>query len=115
MTNRCTGSISPSHCEYYGRWSFSNNLCALTVARGMLWTPFVDSVSPPFKCPHPEGLRYVNNATLDLAMAQVLVGFVTVEKFIWPTEVQLWNEKEQLAVCLQGTVEMRRVLMRTKT
>ncbi|XP_026277176.1 uncharacterized protein LOC113205680 [Frankliniella occidentalis] len=112
VVHRCTGGMAPNQCEYFNRWSWSAGICALISAKGMPWSPAFNSMTPAFKCPVTVGLRHVRNASLDLDALVQWDASMTLDKHIWPFELQLHNEADKLAFCVQGIVEYHRILIK---
>ncbi|XP_034249945.1 uncharacterized protein LOC117650547 isoform X1 [Thrips palmi] len=48
---RCTGAVSPAMCEKFNTWIFTNSICDMMVAKHMAWSPMMQFINPPFKCP----------------------------------------------------------------
>ncbi|KAK3916131.1 Aspartate carbamoyltransferase [Frankliniella fusca] len=117
VIHRCTDGLGPNQCEYFNRWSWSAALCSLAVAKGMVWSPSIDSISPPFKCPVSAGLKHVRNASLDARVLEQYAARSPIEweKHSWPFEFQLFNEEDKLTFCVQGVGEYRRVIVKKET
>lgn len=110
---RCRDGTAPNQCEYFTRWSWTSGLCRLLSAKGMVWTPLLEAISPPYVCPHAAGREIIiRNATMDMEVVDKVLPIGGVEKHIWPFEVQLWNELGQLPMCLRAVAEPRRITVR---
>ncbi|XP_052133622.1 uncharacterized protein LOC113217125 isoform X2 [Frankliniella occidentalis] len=113
--HRCLGGIGPNQCEYFTRMGWSTGLCELAVAKNMIWTPFVDKITPTFKCPAAAGFHQLRNATLDLSSFEKEGFHLPWERYIWKVHLRVLNEMDQIALCFNGTFEVRRVLVRKES
>ncbi|XP_034240729.1 uncharacterized protein LOC117644975 [Thrips palmi] len=106
IITKCTGAKSPNLCEYYLRWVWTAAICRLIPTRGMIWSPIYDTFEPPYTCPVPPGHFLVRNATVDVDAAMALMPD-KLYKYIWPVEVQLYDEHGEMIVCFVATGEAR--------
>ncbi|XP_026293225.2 uncharacterized protein LOC113217125 isoform X6 [Frankliniella occidentalis] len=112
---RCSGGVGRNQCEYFTGLKWTTNLCELATAKNMLWTPFVDKITPTFKCPYKAGFHQLRNATLDLSSFEKEGFHLPWERYIWKVHLRVLNEMDQIALCFNGTFEVRRVLVRKES
>ncbi|XP_052133621.1 uncharacterized protein LOC113217125 isoform X1 [Frankliniella occidentalis] len=72
--HRCLGGIGPNQCEYFTRMGWSTGLCELAVAKNMIWTPFVDKITPTFKCPAAACTTFVFEHASSFSFLETLDG-----------------------------------------
>ncbi|KAJ1529710.1 hypothetical protein ONE63_006464 [Megalurothrips usitatus] len=105
--HRCTGSTSS--CETFNNWRFTNNLCDLMQAKRMVWTPYMQMIKPNIKCPIESGPYMMHNVTVDLDMVDRMMPGLSLDKYIWLSECQTFDENRDLFSCFRWTTEAHRV------
>ncbi|XP_034249946.1 uncharacterized protein LOC117650547 isoform X2 [Thrips palmi] len=106
---RCTGAVSPAMCEKFNTWIFTNSICDMMVAKHMAWSPMMQFINPPFKCPMEAGVYAIRNGSMDLDLVDKALPGNSLDKFIWLTDVQLFDEARALFGCFKWVLEARRV------
>lgn len=51
IVNKCMDLVSVSTCEYVNTFRWTVGVCQLAKLKGVFWTPFKESLHPPFECP----------------------------------------------------------------
>ncbi|XP_034252292.1 uncharacterized protein LOC117651864 [Thrips palmi] len=113
VLHRCLGGVSSNLCEYFSTWNWDAGLCSLLPAKGVLWSPMIQSIEPEFKCPVTAGFKVVRNGTLDFAIVDQIGARSGVDKYVWQVEAQAFDELRELSVCFNFTVDVRRVRLKT--
>lgn len=60
-----------------------------------------------------QGMRTVRNGTLDFELVDQIGARSGIEKYIWQVEVQLYDERREMALCFNFTVELKRARVKT--
>ncbi|KAE8738521.1 hypothetical protein FOCC_FOCC015997 [Frankliniella occidentalis] len=104
---RCTGGAS--QCEHVNTWTWSTGICDLMMTKHMAWSYMVERIHPPIKCPFQMGSYTSPNLTLDLDMVDKAMPRSNIEKHVWLSECQTFDENKNLFACFKWTTEARRV------
>lgn len=51
VLHKCREAVTSNTCEYFATWPFTAAICSMISAKGMMWSGFLNSFHPDFKCP----------------------------------------------------------------
>ncbi|XP_034253879.1 uncharacterized protein LOC117652832 [Thrips palmi] len=107
--HRCIGTVSETTCEYFNSFTWTTALCQLIKIKGVFWTPLKESIHPKAECPIKQGHYEVINGSTNYDQMGDILGS-GLEKFVWRGDLEIFNERGDLAACSLIHSEFRRIL-----
>ncbi|KAJ1521992.1 hypothetical protein ONE63_002315 [Megalurothrips usitatus] len=108
LVHRC--SEVAGGCEYFTTWHWTTALCPLVMAKGVVWSPMIQQISPRVTCPFQAGRYFSANGTVDMDVLDSL-RVPGLENNFWQIESKMFDGKE-VSSCLRFRGEVRRVKSR---
>ncbi|KAK3911377.1 30S ribosomal protein S7 [Frankliniella fusca] len=104
---RCTGGVHL--CENMNTWSWATGLCDIMMVKHMAWSHIVENAKPPIECPLKTGSYTMYNISLDLDIVAKAMPGANIEKHVWLSECNTFDENKDLYACFKWVTEARRV------
>ncbi|KAL1131111.1 hypothetical protein AAG570_012348 [Ranatra chinensis] len=93
---KCPSFAENNKCEFFMKIPIVTNFCDKLREENHVWTPVVNSIHPPLRCPFQKGVYEVKNLTYDPRMYESLM--MGIDKNYWRVHVRFMDGKS-LAFC----------------